>query len=152
MSDSLSKTTKLYIKRIKILVISGLFIWVLFEIPHIFYFQISSYFCQKKGGDIVYHPYSMARNEYVFCNVDYPDGGKECQSNSECMGDCIKVPDNNENGKCSPATLYHGDGIHRESKAYKADKPCPFDERKSKNCELELFNKSDQWKDYHSVK
>lgn len=113
-------------------------------------FNAKSSSCEKRGGVLVHHPLSSVHDgRSSICNFEYKDGGKACKSNADCMGDCIKVPDIVEHGRCSPATLYGGLGVHYVSTEGSYD-TCPYDEVRG-FCKLELFNKSDKWKDFHYV-
>jgi len=121
------------------------------QVPSDLTFNVKDPSCEKRGGILVHHPLiSNRRSDNLNCNVEYKDGGKDCKSNVDCMGDCIKVPNIVEHGKCSPATLYNGLGIHYFSTEDPSD-TCPHDEANG-SCGLELFNKSDQWKDFHYVR
>jgi len=109
--------------------------------------------CYKEGGVLVHRPLSSHRHDgNTICHLEYKDGGKACKNNADCMGDCIKVSNIVEHGKCSPATLYNGGYIYYESMddPYESEQKCPHDEVNG-SCKLELFNKSDKWKDFHYV-
>ncbi|MDA0781269.1 MAG: hypothetical protein O2942_03280 [Proteobacteria bacterium] len=138
----------LYVKRTILLVI----LLSTVSIVNVFFslFYLKDDLCENKGGVLgvlVHHPISSHHHDdNTICSVKYEDGGKNCQRNSDCTGDCIRISNNTEHGKCSPATLYHTVGIY----PYDSKQQCPHDERNG-SCELELFNKSDTWKDYHYV-